>query len=121
MVKILIVDDDDGILDALSLILEEEGYEVDTLVKGLEVLTKVKKTQPDLILLDMLLSGNDGRHICKSLKADTKTKKIPILMISAHPNAKISAFESGADDFLPKPFEREELLKKIAYVVSERK
>ncbi len=121
MSKILIVDDDEGILDALSLILEEEGYDVEGTVKGQEVFTKVKKVQPHLILLDMLLSGNDGRHICKTLKTDNKTKTIPIIMISAHPNAKVSAFESGADDFLPKPFEREELLEKIEHFVKKEK
>lgn len=113
MKKILVVDDDEGILDALSLILEEEGYEVETTIKGQETFAKIASFQPALILLDMLLSGNDGRHICRALKADKKTKSIPIIMISAHPNAKAGAIEAGADDFLAKPFEREELLEKI--------
>lgn len=110
MGKILVVDDDESILDAISLILEEDGYQVTTTAKGQEVFKKVKDERPELILLDVLLSGMDGREICKTLKTDPKTKNIPIVMISAHPTASKSAKASGADHFLPKPFGMEELL-----------
>ena len=111
--KILVVDDEVSILDAIALILEEEGYHVATIAKGQETYDKVSSFRPDIILLDVLMSGKDGREICKTLKSDNATKQIPIIMISAHPSAGANIREFGADAFLPKPFSTEELLQTI--------
>lgn len=113
--KILIIDDDVDILDAMRFLLEDNGYRVDTMDNGkyAESLIHKKKDLPDLIILDILLSGKDGRKICKKLKSQNSTKNIPIIMISAHPNAEKSVKDACANDFLPKPFESEVLLKKI--------
>ncbi len=111
--RILVVDDDEGILDAISLLLDEMGYEVAITPKGEETYKKIDEFHPDLILLDVLMSGSDGRDICKKLKNEVTTKNIPIIMISAHPSAAKSVFEFGANDFLAKPFETEDLLEKI--------
>jgi CheY-like chemotaxis protein len=113
MYKILVVDDDEGILDALTLILEESGYSVQTTPKREEVYQQINQYKPDVILLDILMSGQDGRLICKKIKQTPVIKDIPIIMISAHPSAKRGAEESGADDFLAKPFEITDLLSKI--------
>jgi DNA-binding response OmpR family regulator len=110
--KVLVVDDDPDILDALRFLLEFAGYEVKTTEKG-EYAENLRDTNgglPDLIILDVLLSGKDGRLICQKLKSQQDTKHIPILMISAHPNAKQSVAAVGADDFLAKPFDMDELL-----------
>ena len=110
--EILVVDDDPDILDALRFLLEFAGYEVKTTEKG-EYAENLRDTNggfPDLIILDVLLSGKDGRLICQKLKSQHDTKRIPIIMISAHPNAKQSAAAVGADDFLAKPFDADELL-----------
>lgn len=114
--KILVVDDDPDILDAFQLMLEDAGYEVTTTEKGeyAENLHDANGGLPDVIILDVLLSGKDGRIICQKLKSQEDTKHIPIIMISAHPNAKQSAKAVGADNFLAKPFEMEELLAKVA-------
>lgn len=111
--KILVIDDDASILDAIALILEEEGYHVDTIVKSEETYNKVRDFNPDLILLDVLMSGNDGRHICKKLKTEDYSKNIPIIMISAHPTAEKSITECGADGFIAKPFRSTQLLKEV--------
>lgn len=108
--KILIVDDDESILDAVSLVLEEEGYDVSVTIKGDEIFEKLEIFKPDAILLDVLMSGKDGREICKKLKKDDKTKGIPIIMISAHPSAKESTLSCGANAFLAKPFDTQELI-----------
>lgn len=112
--KILVVDDEESILDAVSLILGEEGYKVETTYKGGETFSKVSQFKPNLILLDVLMSGKDGRQICKALKADPEFKEIPVIMISAHPTAKRGAQECGANDFLAKPFNSKELLNTIS-------
>jgi DNA-binding response OmpR family regulator len=112
--KILVVDDDPDILDALSLTLEYAGFKVDTTDQnGQEMLNKLKQGGADLIILDMLLSGSDGRTICRQLKADQRTNRIPVIMISAHPDAKKTTIEAGADDFLAKPFNVSDLLRKV--------
>lgn len=111
--KVLVIDDDESILDAVSLILEESGYAVIIANKGEEAYKKAKKIHPDVILLDVLMSGNDGREICRNLKNSRDTKHIPIVMISAHPSAGDSTKEFGADEFLAKPFHVEDLLQAV--------
>ena len=114
--KILVVDDDPDILDALQFMLEDAGYEVKTTEKGeyAENLHDTNGGLPDVIILDVLLSGKDGRLICQKLKSQEETKRIPIIMMSAHPNAKQSVAQVGADDFLAKPYDIDDLLAKIA-------
>lgn len=113
--KILIVDDDPDILESLRLMLSLRNYEVETFTKGQEVF----KTdfQPDLFLLDVWLSGEDGRDICKQIKETPSTQNIPVIMISASQALKNSVLEVGADAFLPKPFEMETLLSTIEELI----
>lgn len=108
--KIFVVDDERSILEALEFMLIEEGYDVKTASKG-NALLRLNGDLPDLILLDVLLSGEDGRDIARQLKKEENTKHIPIIMISAHPNAASTIRECGADDFLPKPFDIDDLLR----------
>jgi CheY-like chemotaxis protein len=111
--KILVADDDPSILEAIQLILEDAGYEVITAVDG-EAIYKMEKDYPDLLLLDIWMSGQDGREICKFLKNRDTTKDIPIVMISANKDTEEIAKEAGADDFITKPFEMNDLLKKVS-------
>jgi DNA-binding response OmpR family regulator len=112
--KILIIDDDKSILDALTLTLEDAGYSIDTIYKGEQTYKKIESFRPHLILLDVLMSGKDGREICKNIKQNPNTQHIPIIMISAHPSAEKTIKECGANAFLAKPFDTEVLLKTIA-------
>ncbi|SRR5579885_816827 len=111
---IIVVDDDLDILEAISLMLEDAGYMVMTNSKGDFIEHLDANDLPDMIILDMLLSGSDGRDIARRLKAQENTKHIPIIMLSAHPKAEQEAQTSGADDFLSKPFEMDELLDRVA-------
>src|SRR5437870_5702463 len=110
--KILVADDDPAILEALILMLEDAGYEVKTTTNGATI-QEVYKELPDLILLDIWMSGVDGRDICKQLKHQKKTKHIPIIMISANRDTEDIAKKAGADDFIAKPFEMKNLLAKV--------
>lgn len=108
--RVLVVDDNPHILEAIELILSSENYAVKTLIKGEDSLEEAKKFSPNLIILDLLLSGKDGREITKDLKKDAKTKDIPVIIISAHPTAQKAAEEAGANAFLAKPFDVSSLL-----------
>jgi DNA-binding response OmpR family regulator len=119
MKQILIVDDDPDILDALQFVLKDAGYTTETTQSGESVENLIhEKDFPDLIILDVLLSGKDGREICRKLKHNEKTKKIPILMISAHPDIEKTVIEAGADAFIAKPFDIEELLQTVKALVN---
>ncbi len=112
---ILIIDDDIDILDAIKFLLEDQGFNV-IAMQTAEELKKIFKTdgiKPDLILLDVLLSGTDGRKAARELKNNKKTKDIPIILLSAHPSAEKTFEKSEADAFLAKPFEIEDLLSVI--------
>jgi two-component system, OmpR family, phosphate regulon response regulator PhoB len=118
MHQILVVDDDSDILDAMRFVLEDAGYIVKTTPTGEDVEERLTAINlPDLIILDVLLSGRDGREICRKLKLNTKTKHIPIIMISAHPAIKKSVLEAGADAFIPKPFDITHLLQKVKELI----
>ncbi len=108
--KILLVDDNRDILEAVQLLLEDAGYSVLAIDNGEYVEHLNKNPLPDIILLDMLLSGKDGTQLITKLKADQLTKNIPVILNSAHPQAKNMWKASGADDFISKPFDIDELL-----------
>ncbi len=116
--KILVADDDSGILDALQIMLEDNEYAVTVTIDG-QTIYKMERDFPDLILLDIWMSGLDGREICRYLKQSELTRSIPIIMISANRDTEKIAKEAGADDFLAKPFEMDELLKKIAKYIDK--
>lgn len=107
--KILIADDDTAICDVLGIILEDAGYCVITSSDG-EVVKSMKKDLPDLIILDIWLAQNDGRELCKELKMKKLTRQIPVILISASHEIAKSAKKAGANEFLPKPFNIDELL-----------
>lgn len=113
--KIHIVDDNSAILDSLEILLKMEGYEVKKFEKGSELLHNLRLNQsfPDTVLMDMLLNGEDGRDFCRLIKADNHLKMIPVLIMSANNDLSASAFENGADDFISKPFELEDILEKM--------
>lgn len=115
--KIMVADDDPGIVDAISLMLDFEGYDVSSTVNGATIMD-MKTQYPDLLVLDIWMSGQDGREICRYLKSNDDTKNIPVLMISASKDIRQSAMDSGADDFLAKPFEMDDLLNKIDVLLS---
>ncbi len=110
--RILVADDDVDILEVLTLILEESGYEVETTSDG-NTLRTVEQHMPDLLLLDIWMSGWHGRDICRFLKSQEATKNLPIVLFSANRETQQIAAEAGANDFIMKPFELGNLLETI--------
>lgn len=120
MKKILICDDDEAILEALQIVIEQEGFVAEVLSEGKEVAKWSLENKPDLILLDMLLSGVNGQDVVKQLKKNVELKNIPVIMFSAHPSAARMAKDSGADAFVAKPFDIKELIRVINDNLKER-
>ena len=113
MSRILVVDDDVDILSVMEILLTMKGFEVEVTARGENTFPKIETFKPDLIILDVLISGHDGRSICKQLKTTEATKNIPVIMFSAHPGAAATIADYGADDFISKPFDVADLLKKV--------
>lgn len=106
--KIMIIDDNDDIVTMLKAMLEMKDYKVFAKMNITDLENSITKVSPDLIIMDMLLAGADGREICKNLKKDTRFTTIPVLMISAHPNAEDDCLNAGANTFLGKPFDMQD-------------
>lgn len=114
--KILIADDDAAILDVLTLFLEDVGYEVECTIDAATV-SKFASGYPDMLILDIWMSGYNGRDICIALKNQEATSHLPIILFSAKQEAENIAREAGADDFLAKPFDLDILLEKIEQLI----
>ena len=124
--KILIVDDDPDLVEAVSIILENKGYEVAAAYGGVEGLEKAKTEKPDLIVLDVMMPDKDGYEVCTELKADEKYRSIPILLLTAVVS-KISStkytqqmgMQTEADDYVDKPVEPDELVRRIEALIAK--
>lgn len=115
MPRILIIDDDPAISDLVSINLEMAGYDVQQAVDGIKGQALAVQLQPDLIMLDLMLPKVDGFTVCQRLRRDERTADIPVLMLTAlgQIQDKIQGFDSGADDYLTKPFDVEEMLARV--------
>lgn len=113
--KILVVEDDDDIRELMKYNLEKEGYRVSTVSTGELAIKRAKSDTPDLILLDLMLPGVDGLAVCKDLRSDPITRKIPIAMLTAKGEEVdvITGLEVGADDYITKPFSPRVLLARV--------
>jgi CheY-like chemotaxis protein len=119
--SVLILDDDQDILEVTKLILEMKGYHVQTRDSVTDVVQLVNETNPDIILVDLMIPEIGGREMMKNLKGNAKTKDIPALVFSANSEIEAISKTIGADGFLKKPFDIEQLEKTIeSYITSER-
>jgi adenylate cyclase len=119
---ILVVDDTPEVLQFLSDALTQEGYEVCSAIDGGIALNRVRDIQPDLVLLDIMMSGIDGYEVCERLKTDPLTSKIPVIFISAMGDSldKVKAFGVGGVDYVTKPFQIEEVFARIEHQLKLR-
>jgi len=108
--KVLIAEDDKAIVDVVKIILENDGFEVYTADQSKKVHETISQHSPDMILMDIWLFGEDGGKIAKHLKSKPDTKEIPLVLMSANNATEKITKEVGADDFLLKPFNIDDLL-----------
>lgn len=116
MTKILVVEDEQSLREPLVYLLQKEGYEVVEAEDGNVALTKFASTNPDLILLDLMLPGKSGNDVCREIRVDSN---IPIIMLTAKDSEidKVVGLEIGADDYVTKPYSARELLARIKAVL----
>lgn len=114
MNKVLICDDDDGIVDVAQIILQERGYNVQTITQSDQIYEHVRRFNPNVILLDLWMPDISGEEITRTLKQNSSTQNIPIVIVSASRDTEKVAKNVGADDYIFKPFDIEELEEKVA-------
>ncbi|MEC7726787.1 MAG: response regulator [Planctomycetota bacterium] len=117
--KIIVVEDEPDILELISYNLEREGYRVIRCRDGEQGLSRIRTDNPDLVVLDLMLPGMDGVEVCREVKADPVTRKIPVVMVTAKSEESdvILGLGIGADDYLAKPFSPRELVARIKVVL----
>ena len=114
--RILVVDDESDVTELLEYKLEQEGYRVATLNDPLACIAKVREFEPELVLLDIMMPELSGIQLCRIIRADPITKDIPIIFLSARGEVedRIKGLEAGAEDYISKPFNTNELLLRIS-------
>ena len=119
--RILVIDDEVELVEAVRIRLRQAGYDVQSVYSGLEGLEAARREKPDLIILDLMLPGMDGYEVCGLLKADVRYNKIPIIIFTAKAREgdMMLGNEAGADEYITKPFEYQEMLDKIKGLLKE--
>ncbi len=121
-VKILVVDDEVAICNMLEMALINAGYEVKSVYNGKDVMAALADMQPDLVLLDWMLPGMSGIEVARLIKQEPSFRELPIIMLTARTeeDSKVTGLESGADDYVTKPFSLRELMSRIKAVLRRR-
>jgi DNA-binding response OmpR family regulator len=120
--RVLVVDDDQSLAKILLRRLEAEGYEVENVSDGFSALEKVRRERPQLIILDILLPEVDGYKVCRILKLDATSKDIPVIILTVRTQEedRKKGLEMGADAYMGKPYEDQELLSMIEKLLGKR-
>jgi two-component system alkaline phosphatase synthesis response regulator PhoP len=120
--KILVVDDEVDLVETVRFPLEMEGFDVLVSYNGEDALNQARKENPDLIILDLMLPKLDGYKVCRLLKFDERYKHIPILMLTAKTQEKDKTLgmETGADEYITKPFEMDYLMEKVKAYLNKK-
>jgi DNA-binding response OmpR family regulator len=114
--KILIVDDNEFIVEIMTYILHNKGYEVIALHDGVKVIDHIKTDNPDLVILDVMLPSADGRDLCKEIKLNIATRNLPVIICTGSDDLKLLMNQPGCpDDVLYKPFDIDRLVNMVAY------
>lgn len=114
----MIIDDDQGIVEVTSLVLEEKGYHVITLTQQDHIIESIEQATPDIIILDLWIFHHDGRQILSEVRQHPKLHTIPIILMSAHNELPSIASRIGANAFITKPFDINDLLDKVKQLLT---
>ncbi len=117
--QVLVVDDEENIQELIRLGLRYEGFQVESASNGPDAISAAQRLNPDLIILDLMLPGMDGLEVCRRLRINPTTQDIPILMLTAKDEVhdRVVGLDTGADDYLTKPFDFEELVARVKAIL----
>lgn len=121
--KIMVVDDEPDVVDLVKLVLESDGFDVVMAYSGKEALDKIGQEMPDLVLLDIMMPQMDGWEVYSRIRANPKTKDIPVAMLTAKSQSidkMIGLHVVKVDDYITKPFGRSELLERVKRILKEK-
>ena len=121
--KIMVVDDEPDVVDLVKLVLESDGFSVVTAYSGKEALEKIDQEMPDLVLLDIMMPQMDGWEVYSRIRANPRTKDIPVAMLTAKSqfiDKMIGLHVVKVDDYITKPFGRSELLERVKRILKEK-
>ena|ERR1700730_3992685 len=123
LLKVLVIDDEENIIDFIKLGLHYEGFQVESAPNGEQGVTAAQRINPDVIILDLMMPGMDGLEACRRIRANPTTRDIPVLMLTAKDEVsdRIVGLQTGADDYLTKPFDFYELLERIRAILRRQK
>ncbi|MCW3168184.1 response regulator [Chryseobacterium sp. 09-1422] len=116
--KIMVCDDDQGILDVLQMLLESEGFDVVTEINSTNLIREMNNNSPDLLLLDLWMPVLSGDQVLKTLRTSPEYENLPVIVLSASVDGSSIANGAGATDFVPKPFDMDDLIIKIKGLLS---
>jgi two-component system response regulator MprA len=119
LLKVLVIDDEENIIEFIRLGLRYEGFQVESASDGEQGVNAAQRIDPDVIILDVMMPGIDGLEVCRRLRSNPTTIDIPILMLTAKDDVRdrITGLRTGADDYLTKPFDFDELLERIRAIL----
>lgn len=113
MISVLVVDDDTDLLEMVAIVLRNSGMEVETLYAGSSLFNKLADKMPDIVVMDIYLGDTDGRHLCRQIKTSDEYSSLPVILYSAGIITPESVQSSGANQFLAKPFQIDQLINTI--------
>jgi DNA-binding response OmpR family regulator len=119
MKRILVLDNDEGILDVMQEALNYEGFQVKIIEETDNIFRVIDAFDPHLVILDYILSGVNGGEICHQIKANPKTTDLPVMIMSAYPRVIKSLGHYGCDDFIAKPFDLDDLTERIKNLINK--
>lgn len=116
--KVMVCDDDRGILDLIELIMEEAGFSVISEINSLNAISRIEKEKPDLLILDIWMPVLSGDQVLRSIKNSASIVNLPVIMYSASTEGESIAKVAGADDYIAKPFDLDELMNKVNRLIA---
>jgi len=117
----MVCDDDQGVLDVIEMMLDSSGYTAFTEINSTNLISEIKKNEPDLILLDLWMPVLSGDQVVRAIRADQNISHLPVIILSASRDGDDIAMEAGADAFLSKPFDMDELIDTIEDLLKNKK
>lgn len=118
--RVLILDNDPDVLDAMQEVLNYSGFEVKAIEETNDIFSVIDGFQPDVVLVDYILNGINGGEICHLIKSNPKTSHLPVIILSAYPRVINSLGFYGCDSFIAKPFELDDLVNQVSFFTMKR-